>query len=37
MIDYITGKPRTGKSYRAMKYILDNFLMKKRLLHTDIF
>ncbi|MCX6051385.1 MAG: hypothetical protein NTZ60_02630 [Campylobacterales bacterium] len=25
MIDYITGKPRTGKSYRAMKYILDNF------------
>jgi hypothetical protein len=25
VIDFITGKPRTGKSYRAMKYILDNF------------
>lgn len=26
MIDFITGKPRTGKSYRAVKYILDLYL-----------
>ncbi len=30
MIDFITGKPRTGKSYRAMKYILDNFFDEKK-------
>ncbi len=31
MIDYITGKPRTGKSYRGMKYILDNFFDESKI------
>lgn len=30
MIDYITGKPRTGKSYRAVKYIMDLYFDDKK-------